>query len=242
MGCVCASAIPAEMNHWVSIGGGNSGCCGNAAHTYGFHCAASAVSSSDYSRRRDPNGPNGYVNASWGCAGDFAHNNDSRLRAMHATVLARLMARDPKLSMICEFIGKPWPDKPVYYWCAWDPRLVKYTGAGHDRWSHISWWRSRANQRAYLWTPGGNVPVPESEKNAPAFPGYTLLYNPNKYDGNVRTWQGRMAQRGWRIDADGVFGPDTLRVVKAFQQEKRLGVDGEIGPITWRAAWAQPVT
>src|SRR6185369_4324530 len=34
---------------------------------------------------------------------------------------------------------------------------------------------------------------------------------------------------------DGIFGPGTESAVKAFQQEKGLGVDGKVGPIT-RAA------
>ncbi len=242
MGCSCGAAVTAEMLDWVKLGGGNSGCCGNAAHTYGYHCPASSVPSSDYSRRRDPAGPNGYLNASWACAGDFGHNGNSRLRAMHATVLDRLVNNDPKLSMICEFIGQPWAGKPVYYWFRGDG-LKRYTGSGHDTWSHISWWRSRANQRAYLWTPGGATPLPESTKTAaPAYPGYTMTFNADKVDTNVRTWQTRMAARGWTIGTDGIFGPETLRVVKAFQAEFSLGVDGEIGPITWRAAWDLPVS
>lgn len=239
MACSCGAAVTAEMLDWVKLGGGNSGCCGDSNHTYGFHCPANRVSTSDYSRRRDPAGPNGYLNASWACAGDFAHNNDPRLRAMHANVLSRLTAGDPKLSMICEFIGKPWADRPVYYWFRGDG-LKRYTGAGHDRWSHISWYRSRANQRAYLWVPGGSTP--ESTTKAPPYPGYVIVYNPDKYDGNLKVWQTQMARRGWDITADGVYGPATREVVIEFQTEKNLGADGEIGPITWAAAWNLPVT
>ena len=42
------------MRDWVNLGGGNSGCCGNAAHTYGFHRPANEVPVSDYSRRHEP--------------------------------------------------------------------------------------------------------------------------------------------------------------------------------------------
>ncbi len=247
MACECAPVIVAEMREWVALGGGNSGCCGNAAHTYGFHCAANRVSASDYSRRRDPAGPNAVTNWNYAAAGDFGHSGKAHLRAKHAELLARLQANDPKLSMICEFIGQPWAGKPVYYWFRGDG-LKKYTGSGHDTWSHISWYRSRLNQRAYLWGGGGSTPAPAPAKDvtpaagAPAYPGYVLGFAPSKFDKNVQTWQGRMQARGWTIGADGFFGQQTLGVVKKFQADKNLGVDGLIGPNTWNAAWSSPVT
>ena len=146
------------MADWVALGGGNSGIVGDPAHTYGFHLGANAVPSSDYSRWRDPNGSDGpYVDWDYACAGDFSHGNNSSLRAYHVDVLNRLMAG--QFPMICEFIGKPWADKPVYYWARWNGvgTLQKYTGSGHDTWSHISWYRSKVDQRAYLWTQGATV-------------------------------------------------------------------------------------
>jgi len=233
------------MSDWVRLGGGNSGCCGDPAHKYGFHRPGGEVPVTDYSRRHEPGRP---YNMNWACAGDFYHGRKPALLAYHARVLARLMANDPALSMICEFIGQPYADRPVYYWARWNgtSTLKRYTGAGHDTWSHISWWRSRANERAYLWVPAGSTPTPTpTPASAPAYPGYLLKYNENKYDANVKTWQARMLQRKWhRIGvADGYFGDDTLAVVRAFQAEKRLGaVDGIIGPKTWAAAWTSPVT
>ncbi len=241
MTCVCASAIEAEMADWVRLGGGNSGCCGNRAHTYGFHLPGNAVSTSDYSRSHEPGRP---YHMDWACAGDFSHRGNSALRARHATVLTRLMRGE--LSMICEFIGQPWSDKPIYYWARWNgvATLKRYTGSGHDHWSHISWWRSRANERANLWTAAAPAPEPAivPVANYPAYPGYVIRFNPNRFDANLKVWQTRMKARGWRIIVDGVYGPDTRRVVLGFQRDKRLGVDGEIGPITWRAAWTSKVT
>ncbi len=241
MACICAPVIDAEMHDWVALGGANSGCCGNEAHKYGFHREATAIPSTDYSRRRDPAGPNAPYNWNYACAGDFSHGGKAHLRDRHAVLLARLMAGDPKLWMICEFIGKPWADKPVYYWAPWNGvgTLNRYTGAGHDTWSHISWYRSRANQRAYLWTPG---PTPEHVTTYPAYPGYVIAYNPDRYDSNLKVWQIQMRKRGWRIVVDGVYGPDTRRVVLAFQADKHLERDGEIGPITWATAWTAAVT
>lgn len=36
-----------------------------------------------------------------------------------------------------------------------------------------------------------------------------------------------------KYGADGEFGPDTLKAVKAYQKAKRLTVDGIVGPATW---------
>lgn len=229
------------MAAWVALGGGNSGCCGNSAHTYGFHRAGGEVPVSDYSRSHEPGRP---FNMNWACAGDFGHNRKPALMAHHTRLIARLLANDPKLSMICEFIGKPFADRPVYYWARWNGTgtLKKYTGSGHDTWSHISWWRSRANERAYLWTPVGSTPTPESAKVAPAYPGYVIKYNPDKVDANLKVWQRRMIEREWSLTADGIYGPETKKVVLAFQRDKGLQADGEIGKLTWAAAWTAPKT
>lgn len=158
---IAAPVIEAEMADWVARGGGNSGIVGNDLHDYGFHLGANKVGPDDYSRWRDINGANGpYVNWDYACAGDFDHKNDEGLRSMHRAVLSKLMAGG--YPMICEFIGKPWADQPVYYWARWNGNstLQRYTGAGHDHWSHISWYRSRVDQRAYLWAAGTPTPPP----------------------------------------------------------------------------------
>lgn len=62
------------------------------------------------------------------------------------------------------------------------------------------------------------------------------------HEEDLRAWQQRMKDRGWRLDADGRYGPDTKRVATAFQQQKGLTVDGLIGPDTWAAAWTTPIT
>lgn len=240
-GCVCASAISAEMRDWCALGGSNSGCCGDAGHTYGFHVPAGKLSIHDYSRSHDKAPP---YKMGWACAGDFAHKGKAKLRARHAKVLAGLMAG--KYPMICEFIGQPYANKPVYYWARWNgiKTLQRYTGAGHTTWSHISWWRSRAHQRAYLWKPPPKPATvrPDPGTICPKYPGRVLRYNPTKRDAHVKIWQGQMHARGWTVTADGYFGKRTLAVVKAFQKEKRLKDDGVIGQVTWTAAWTKPIT
>lgn len=163
MKAMASPIIQQEMDDWVRLGGQNWGILGayDGSHPTGFHRAGFEVPTTDYSRRHDPGVP---YNLAWASAGDFAHMGRKDLRALHAGILARLMAGDSSLSMIVEYIGMPWPDKPVMYWARWDgiKNLRKYTGKGHDTWSHISWQRSRGNERAYLWrkTPAAPAAAP----------------------------------------------------------------------------------
>lgn len=70
-----------------------------------------------------------------------------------------------------------------------------------------------------------------------------MIHQPPVMNGNdVREWQAQMAHRGWRLAVDGAYGPGSEAVCKQFQAEKHLGVDGVVGPVTWRAAWVAPVT
>ena len=58
----------------------------------------------------------------------------------------------------------------------------------------------------------------------------------------VRALQQRLKDRGWKITVDGEFGPQTDRIVRAFQKDKGLIVDGEVGPHTWSALWTTAIT
>lgn len=59
---------------------------------------------------------------------------------------------------------------------------------------------------------------------------------------NVRTWQQRLKDRGWRITVDGDFGKASKNATLAFQREKGLAADGKVGPKTWAATWEASVT
>lgn len=71
------------------------------------------------------------------------------------------------------------------------------------------------------------------------WPGRYLSYNPDHYDSDVKKFQQRMIDRKWYGigSADGKFGPKTLTVVRQFQTEKHLLVDGVVGPDTWNTAF-----
>ena len=78
---------------------------------------------------------------------------------------------------------------------------------------------------------------------APAFPGTDLdrEHNARKVDDSVRAFQAQLIERGWDLEATGKFDKKTEQVVRAFQREKRLFVDGVVGENTWRQIWEADV-
>lgn len=55
----------------------------------------------------------------------------------------------------------------------------------------------------------------------------------------VRAFQQRFADRGWKLAVDGKPGNETATVIRKFQAEKGLGVDGIGGGQTWVALWTR---
>lgn len=89
--------------------------------------------------------------------------------------------------------------------------------------------------------PPTSTPKPSTSK-APRFPGRLITQPPVMRGSDVKTWQTQMRKRGWSITADGAYGPSSEALCRKFQAEKRLGVDGVVGPKTWAAAWNAKVT
>lgn len=88
--------------------------------------------------------------------------------------------------------------------------------------------------------PAGNTTKPGVK--APAWPGRLIAYPPLTSGSDVYSWQARMRQRGWVVDVDGKYGPQSRGVCVAFQKEKRLDPDGIVGPLTWKTTWEAPIT
>lgn len=49
----------------------------------------------------------------------------------------------------------------------------------------------------------------------------------------VRVLQRLLVANGYAIRVDGAFGPLTETAVRAFQNQRRVVVDGIVGPVTW---------
>lgn len=52
---------------------------------------------------------------------------------------------------------------------------------------------------------------------------------------DVKTLQELLNQNGYKLDADGIFGSNTLKAVRDFQKKNGLTVDGIVGNNTWSA-------
>lgn len=88
-----------------------------------------------------------------------------------------------------------------------------------------------------------SVPAPEKPaapgtgRRAPAMPG-PHWYVQGDHNATIARWQVQMHTRGASLNGTGVFGPNTLKVVKRLQQLNGLAQTGVLGPETWKLAWA----
>jgi len=73
-----------------------------------------------------------------------------------------------------------------------------------------------------------------------AFPGTQFVWprTPAVAGPAVKEWQQRMVARGFKMDADGVYGPESKAACAAFQRDHGLVPDGIVGPRTWAAIFA----
>lgn len=125
------------------------------------------------------------------------------------------------------------------------PQAAQTNGVGICQHSDLGTWGGNHSDcgpafpidRVIEWA-GGQAPPPVS--GFPPYPG-TLLVNYIEGHGTL-TWQTQMAHRGWTITPDDKYGPKSEEVCRQFQAEKRLSVDGIVGPITWNATWTAPIT
>lgn len=82
---------------------------------------------------------------------------------------------------------------------------------------------------------GGARPASGPVRASHSWPGVYYSFGDNS--AGIREWQLQMRKRGAPLTGSGQFGPHTLAVVKAVQQQNGLGVTGLLGPKTWALAW-----
>lgn len=77
----------------------------------------------------------------------------------------------------------------------------------------------------------------------PSWPGKMIqLSSPPTASQDIVKWQQQMIFRGWSLAATGIFDQRSHEILKQFQQEKQLEVDGILGPTSWNASWELPIT
>ncbi|MHC1719201.1 MAG: polysaccharide deacetylase family protein [Clostridiaceae bacterium] len=77
-----------------------------------------------------------------------------------------------------------------------------------------------------LVVPGAGQPAAVS----PAYPG---LLKAGSTGTAVRQVQQALAAKGYKLAADGIFGPITKGTVTEFQRSQGIAADGIVGPVTW---------
>jgi resuscitation-promoting factor RpfA len=109
---------------------------------------------------------------------------------------------------------------------------------------------------------GGAAPAPVAQAAAPApaapkasragraansaqapFAGTVTTANARQVREDVRAWQARMRERGWKISVDGRFGRQSAGVAQRFAAQKGIAVaPGSLNAAVYTAAWSLPVT
>jgi hypothetical protein len=85
-----------------------------------------------------------------------------------------------------------------------------------------------------------HTPHHSPHPEAPPYPGHLLEIG--SHGPNVEKLTEHLKARGWRITPTSHYSKPVADVVRAFQSEKDLTVDGIVGPVTWHAIWHLPVT
>src|SRR5262249_19710170 len=83
-------------------------------------------------------------------------------------------------------------------------------------------------------------PVSSSPGTTPPWPGTFFVFpqTPAVSGDGVAQWQKRMGDLGFKIDTDGVYGPQSKAACMAFQRTHGLSADGIVGRATWDACFA----
>src|SRR4051812_264778 len=226
--CVCAPFIDRNIAQAHALGMTTLGCCGDSNHTSGFHVPANRLTKNDYSLIHSGKP----IDTDQALAGDFSMNTPWARKWLAWFVDQVRAGKQPG---VVEIIGSL-DGRNVLYWAKWHNWVARaYTGSGHKTWAHISGDRALGNTYTDFFAGfNGNVatvPVSLPSTFVPPFPGRVVsLKHPLMRGSDVLVWQKRMSYRGWRIACDGIFGAQSADMLTKFQREKKLKVDGVLGP------------
>ncbi|WP_446220011.1 peptidoglycan-binding protein [Micromonospora sp. IBHARD004] len=188
----------------------------------------------------------------WGCAGlqiQPTMPDGSWLQARHCrshnTMTPVARAVDTQGALLFKFLGNPFQGpRPATVHVAVSLGNGSTIEARGRRWGV-----GQFSAQGRGWTHAALIPGLRYERRTvapaeprPAWPGRYLTQPPTMAGDDVTAWQQQMKRRGWRIGVDGRYGDDSEKVCRQFQTDKRLTVDGIVGPETWRATWTAPIT
>jgi hypothetical protein len=189
--------------------------------------------------------------ASDGIMGDAAHQ---KRKSDHNLGNAYDLTHDPANGVDCHVLSRQVINDPRVTYIIWNRRIynraraaegwLSYTGPNpHTKHMHVS---IRAAARDTLspwpWSAGGATGIipTETQATTPTSTGARLRLKSRGPD--VSTLQQRLVV--WRMmsqeDVDGIFGHNTLAVVKEFQRRHGLTIDGIVGPATWTYLFGTP--
>jgi hypothetical protein len=140
-------------------------------------------------------------------------------------------------------------------WGQWPActRKLGFTGGGGGVPSTPSADAARASRTRTLVAQSATrvvaLPAYQVPKTAPLFDA-ALVITPTPvgaehvFSPEVKAWQARMQQRGWRITPDGYYGPKSASVAQRFAAEKGLVNQpaGALDKVVFDGAWSIPVT
>lgn len=142
--CTCAPGPLAEKPRLEKLGGKWLGCCGDPNHTYGFHLPSCACAPDDYSLRYGVGNPN------WACAIDVGMGWEGSREWLAKLINKVRTEQDPDYRPLVEIIGSLDGINVIYLarWNGW--KIEKYTGQGHDTWTHLGYDRTLAEKDLHL--------------------------------------------------------------------------------------------
>jgi len=100
--------------------------------------------------------------------------------------------------------------------------------------------------------PSGHYFGPKHGGNESVSGYYDRVFNGRRDSEWLQIWVDQLRKRGWDArrggdylaehGSDGHYGSEHEELIRAFQEDQGLVVGGLLGPVTWRAAFENPVT